>query len=51
MMKGNWLIRALAASLLFFTAQAQALLLTPAGTTCTSNINSNFNETQVEAGC
>ncbi|HXF45186.1 MAG TPA: PEP-CTERM sorting domain-containing protein [Burkholderiaceae bacterium] len=48
-MKGNWLIRALAASLLFFAAQAQALLLTPAGTTCTSNINSNFNETQVEA--
>lgn len=48
-MANQWLIRALAAALLVFAAQAQALLLRPADTTCTSNINSNFNEAQVEA--
>lgn len=45
----KWLVRALAAALFGFAAQAQALLLTPSGTTCTSNINSNFNDEQVEA--
>lgn len=47
-MQSNWLIRALAAALFLFAAQAQALLLTPDDTTCTSNINSNFGAAEVE---
>lgn len=45
----RWLMRALVAAAFFVAAQAQALLLTPAGTTCTSDVNRNFGETEVEA--
>lgn len=48
-MRGHWLIRALAAALFMVAAHAQALTLTPAGTTCTSNINSDFGAAAVEA--